>query len=578
MVMGPNAPFIGQYSAYFFLAACAIGLAIVIISLLIILGIFIALRLKCLGVSTGEDSARLETMNGSDDKKFDDDPPTRSTGFNWRGFIIFYLVWVAVFAVAWVLMMLCVWRAWPIGAGIPVTLLFVWTAWVILIPTPATIRVPRTHTLGDRFVQHFKLIPKKITMQPLLFVSVLIGLFLFVFIPVYFGYGVCVSLDPVNVTTKYSRSRLHQYCVTPGVCHTHITLPEDPSTEAIINIHTHELPTNGILPTVFFDTVSHGNASLASYANRASGRSWIETNCDGLQRGIHWIDLSNLTPNTVYYFRAGYGSDATLYSREKNFKTLPLDTGNITFITGGDLGLSEMTKTLMIRAAAQDPAFALIGGDVAYANAMSSCYRLWDEYLDWWESYMVAPDGRSIGQILAIGNHEAGGFGTDYRDIPHFLSWFPQQLNQTLEERLTFHPHQVGRDGVLLCLDSSITTLSGQTQDQWMDVTLSSSSYAGRSKKFAVYHVPMYPSFRPFDGSPMKGMRDSWIPVFDRHNMTFGFENHDHAYKRTIPMKNSAYDPEGTIYIGDGAWGVPVRPSLAAAAGRFYLNVSASIK
>lgn len=75
---------------------------------------------------------------------------------------------------------------------------------------------------------------------------------------------------------------------------------------------------------------------------------------------------------TAYYFRAGYGSDASLYSSEKKFKTLPSDTAGVTFITGGDLGLSEMTKTLMKQAALQNPDFALIGGDVAYANAMVS--------------------------------------------------------------------------------------------------------------------------------------------------------------------------------------------------------------
>lgn len=81
----------------------------------------------------------------------------------------------------------------------------------------------------------------------------------------------------------------------------------------------------------------------------------------------------------------------------------------------------------------------------------------------------------------------------------------------------------------------------------------------------------MYPSFRPYGDEPSSGLRDSWLPYFDQYNLTFGFENHDHAYKRTKPMRNSVPDPTGTIYVGDGAWGVPPRPSLAAAAGRSVL-------
>jgi hypothetical protein len=37
------------------------------------------------------------------------------------------------------------------------------------------------------------------------------------------------------------------------------------------------------------------------------------------------------------------------------------------------------------------------------------------------------------------------------------------------------------------------------------------------------------------------------------------FENHNHAFKRTHPIKASQVDPTGVVYIGDGSWGVNPR-------------------
>lgn len=39
------------------------------------------------------------------------------------------------------------------------------------------------------------------------------------------------------------------------------------------------------------------------------------------------------------------------------------------------------------------------------------------------------------------------------------------------------------------------------------------------------------------------------------------FENHDHTYKRTYPIKHALVVPdgEGTVYLGDGCWGKPAR-------------------
>ena len=48
-----------------------------------------------------------------------------------------------------------------------------------------------------------------------------------------------------------------------------------------------------------------------------------------------------------------------------------------------------------ITAAQLDPRFALLGGDLAYANALPTCYRVWDKWFDMWEENMITRDVRT---------------------------------------------------------------------------------------------------------------------------------------------------------------------------------------
>lgn len=65
--------------------------------------------------------------------------------------------------------------------------------------------------------------------------------------------------------------------------------------------------------------------------------------------------------------------------------------------------------------------------------------------------------------------------------------------------------------------------------------------------------------------------------------LSSAFENHDHVYKRTHVLKNNEISATGTVYMGDGAWGViPHNPSsedrwyLAQTHGNtnYYMTVS----
>ena len=94
-------------------------------------------------------------------------------------------------------------------------------------------------------------------------------------------------------------------------------------------------------------------------------------------------------------------------------------------------------------------------------------------------------------------------------------------------------------------------------QTLWLDRTLA--NRADIPIRLAVYHEAAYPSFYPYNGETPKKIRTNWCPLFDKHKLPAAFEHHNHAFKRTYPIKNNALDPDGVLYLGDGCWGAKPR-------------------
>ncbi len=77
--------------------------------------------------------------------------------------------------------------------------------------------------------------------------------------------------------------------------------------------------------------------------------------------------------------------------------------------------------------------------------------------------------------------------------------------------------------------------------------------------QFAAYHIGAYPSVYPYEGKTATEIRNNWTPLFEKNRLNVAFEHHNHAYKRTHPIKEGKVDPEGVVYMGDGSWGVSPR-------------------
>ncbi|MCH7911282.1 MAG: fibronectin type III domain-containing protein [Candidatus Hydrogenedentes bacterium] len=356
--------------------------------------------------------------------------------------------------------------------------------------------------------------------------------------------------------------------------HVYLTWQGDTGTTMTVNYQTLKKTRK---TEVHYDTVSRGGDPKA-YAHHVTGTSHqIPDMMD--ERLIHVVELQNLKPGGTYYFIAG--DPRRGFSKELKFRTIPSGDAPIRFVTGGDMESTSITRKLLTLAAHEDPQFCVIGGDIAYGNGLvgpdiriapgrKRASVAWDRWLDNWEELMVTREGYQIPMVLAIGNHEVrGSFNQRPERAPIYRGYFAQEGGRSYFSR-TF-----GENMLLIALDTNHITPYEGAQTDWLRETLAASTHIPYT--FALYHVPLYPTFRPYDGPGSVEGRKYWMPLFDEFGLTAAFENHDHVFKRTKLLKGDKVDPDGTLYIGDGCFGQPRRP-LSEANHRWYHEKTQSIE
>lgn len=289
---------------------------------------------------------------------------------------------------------------------------------------------------------------------------------------------------------------------------------------------------------------------------------------------IHKLELTKLQPDTSYEFKIG--AEGTIYK----FRTMPaVLTKPIRFVEGGDFfhpkGSIEILRKMNRLAASLDPQFILCGGDLVYAENVSgvSSIKPIDRWLEWlmaWKEDMIAPDGRVIPMIPVIGNHEVknGGNGRPPSDAPYFYSLFAFPGWQG------YNVIDFGNYMTFVGMDSGHTHPVPGPQTIWLNRTLKERSAI--PYKFVIYHVAAFPSVRKWDGKISEQIRKHWVPLFEEYGVDAVYENHDHAYKRSKPIKRGAIDPSGVLYIGDGGWAIDAPRTPKDPEDTWYLAKTAS--
>lgn len=271
---------------------------------------------------------------------------------------------------------------------------------------------------------------------------------------------------------------------------------------------------------------------------------------------IHTTELDGLDPGGEYQFRLA-GKKKTYH-----FRTLPQDLSRpVRFVVGGDayFYLSVLRK-MNERVAACDPDFVVVGGDIAYTNGRRAIFKgkgweikRWRTFLKEWKLQMVTSDGRMIPILPVLGNHDIKA--TTLVPMNHHFLFY--QLFALPENEVPYRVFDAGNYLSLFLLDSGHSFHVGGMQRAWLEEVLSKRENV--AYKMAAYHIAGFPSVYPYRGSNAKQIRKNWSPLFERYHLNVAFEHHNHAYKRTYPIKGDKIDPDGVIYMGDGSWGVTPR-------------------
>ncbi len=249
--------------------------------------------------------------------------------------------------------------------------------------------------------------------------------------------------------------------------------------------------------------------------------------------------FSDLEADKIYYLKI---TDSEGQSQLYWFHTLPENPDTISIIAGGDSRSNPDIRLLADKMAGKlQPDLIVFDGDFT----VSSTGKQWQQWLDDWQSTIVA--GRLIPIVVAEGNHEKGTALQILFDAPEHC----------------FYSLQFGNLLHLTILNSEYD-LNAQTG--WLENDLKQDSSIW---KISVFHKPMRPHY--------SGKRDgediyqAWAKIFWNYRVNAVLEGDTHMAKITYPIRPSDEkgsedgfirdDKTGTVYLGEGTWGAPLRPA-----------------
>lgn len=337
----------------------------------------------------------------------------------------------------------------------------------------------------------------------------------------------------------------------PGRGHTfhhRVLWIENPDTQAVLSWSTREAGKDHVL---YYDTVSRAG-DVSAYANKTStfkdGQfTMVEADKEWVRPAYyHHAHLTGLEPDTTYY--VVFSSDGEP-SKEFHFRTALAEDQPFTMLAGGDSRIGgndpyshtdRQSMNMRLRELFESEPNVL-----GFVHGGDYCMRAEWRYLEPWlndHELTTTGAGRLLPIIPARGNHD---MAIGYEEM---FSWPDLKTPYYFTTRLS-------PTATVITLNTEIS-IAGDQRD-WLESTLESVAPDSRWI-MAVYHRPAYSSVRNVqDGAPR---RNSWVPLFERFNVNLAYESHDHALKRTVPIRDSRIDLEnGVTYIGDGGLGVPQR-------------------
>ncbi len=324
---------------------------------------------------------------------------------------------------------------------------------------------------------------------------------------------------------------------TPGQSkYFRLMIQDNAANSIVIGYHA---PTTDLNQTsVYYDNIDHGQ-QVEKYKFRVKPdliRPYLEMN-------NAFVRLKNLTANTAYYFVV---EDSAGISHRFWFKTAPNQpTERLSIIAGGDSRNNRTPRQAAnLLVSKLRPHAVLFSGDMTGGGSAAE----WKEWFQDWQ-LTIAADGRIFPILAARGNHESSNA-------------MIEQLFDTTPG--VYYAVNFGNNLLRVYTLNTESGISG-AQTNWLQ-----SDLADNEKmiwKFAQYHRPM----RPHNSGKSEGTNQYkyWSDLFYKYRMNVVNESDTHTVKTTWPLRPSTSqgsaegfirdDKEGTVFIGEGCWGAPLR-------------------
>ncbi|WP_432826905.1 purple acid phosphatase family protein [Dactylosporangium sp. CA-092794] len=348
----------------------------------------------------------------------------------------------------------------------------------------------------------------------------------------------------------------------PEVHGVHLQFGADSAREMVVSWTT---PTSVRGAKVHLGTLSGGygrtvEADTVHYADAKSGSEVL----------VHHARLTGLRPDTEYAYAAVHDGGTPLPGF---FRTAPQGRARFTFTSFGDQGTPTLGKQTtpagstspiwvndnLGSPAAGDvvagveriaPLLHLVNGDLCYANLSDDRVRTWS---DWFVNN--SRSARFRPWMPAAGNHE-NELGNGPIGYGAYQSYFklPDAGGDT-ETRGLWYAFTVGSVRFIslnnddICYqdggNSYVRGYSGGAQRRWLEAELSRTR-GNRDIDWivVVMHQVVISTVDNFNGAD-RGIREEWVPLFDKYGVDLVVCGHEHHYERSLPIRGA--QPNDTL-------------------------------
>ena len=372
---------------------------------------------------------------------------------------------------------------------------------------------------------------------------------------------------PAQSVTLASGTRPGNPVTTPRVNGLHLQYGSDASTQVVVSWHT--------LQPVKKPRVLLGETSGRYLRSAVASRSTY-TDAQSGQVVYAWhAELTGLDAAREYIYAAVHDGAEPEFG---SFRTAPQGRSPFTFTSFGDQGTPTTGRAYVPppgvtianppfvndnlgSPSASDttagvervqPLFHLFNGDLCYANLAEDRVRTWS---DFWENN--SRSARYRPWMPAPGNHEneLGNGPIGYQAYQTYFA-LPRQNGQTEVTRGLWYAFTAGAVRVI-CLanddvvyqdggNSYVRGYSHGAQKAWLEQELRDTRRnRGIDWIVVCMHQVAISTADMFNGADL-GIRQEWLPLFDRYQVDLVVCGHEHHYERSHPIRGQQPDPTRT--------------------------------